>query len=150
LPISVEQLPAVNASLNALATVLLVIGWVLIKVGRERTHRNFMLAAFATSIAFLTCYVIYHAHHLSMPFQGPAALKPWYYAFLISHVVLAACVPFLAMITIYLGFADRRLRHRQVARWTFPIWLYVSVTGVMIYVILYHVYPPASSGITMS
>jgi uncharacterized membrane protein YozB (DUF420 family) len=144
LPIAIEDLPAVNATLNALAAVMLVVGWALIKSGRERAHRNWMLSAFGVSIAFLTCYLVYHYHHLSMPFQGPDALRPWYYVLLITHVVLAACVPVLASITIYLGLADRRVRHRQFARWTFPIWLYVSVTGVIIYLVLYHVYPPSS------
>ena len=91
-----------------------------------------MLSAFAVSIVFLTCYLIYHCHKLaSVEFQGPAGVRPVYYTILITHVVLAATVPFLAGITIYLGLADRRQEHRRLARWTFPIWLYVSVTGVV-------------------
>ncbi len=100
-----------------------------------------MLPAFAVSIAFLTCYLIYHYHKLSVPFQGPSSVRPIYYTILISHVLLAATVPFLASITIYLGLSDRRARHRQLARWTFPIWLYVSITGVIIYVMLYQLFP---------
>jgi uncharacterized membrane protein YozB (DUF420 family) len=138
---SVEELPAVNASLNALAAVLLVLGWAQIKLGRERAHKILMLTAFAVSIIFLTCYLIYHYHKLSVPFQGPSSVRPIYYTILISHVILAATVPFLASITIYLGLSDRRARHRQFARWTFPIWLYVSITGVAIYVMLYQLFP---------
>ncbi|MEX0679004.1 MAG: DUF420 domain-containing protein [Pirellulales bacterium] len=138
---TVEQLPAVNATLNALATVLLVCGWTLIKTRRERAHKVVMLAAFAVSTAFLVCYLIYHYHKLHVAFTGPAAVRTVYLAILTSHVALAATVPFLASITIYLGLADRRKKHRQLARWTFPIWLYVSVTGVVIYVMLYQLYP---------
>ena len=138
---SIDQLPAVNASLNALAAVLLVSGWAQIKLRRERAHKILMLTAFAVSIVFLTCYLIYHYHKLSVRFQGPPSVRPIYYTILISHVLLAATVPFLASITIYLGLSDRRARHRQLARWTFPIWLYVSITGVVIYVMLYQLFP---------
>jgi uncharacterized membrane protein YozB (DUF420 family) len=140
---TVEQLPAVNATLNALATVLLVTGWLLIKARRERAHKITMLSAFAVSCAFLACYLVYHYHVGSVPFAGPAAVRAVYLVILLTHIVLAVTVPFLAGITIYLGLADRRKKHRQLARWTFPIWLYVSVTGVVIYVMLYHLYPPA-------
>jgi uncharacterized membrane protein YozB (DUF420 family) len=143
LNLTVEQLPAVNATLNALATVLLVCGWVLIKARRERAHKITMLTAFAVSCAFLACYLVYHYHVGSVPFGGPSAVRAVYLSILASHVVLAATVPFLAGITIYLGLADRRKQHRGLAHWTFPIWLYVSVTGVVIYVMLYHLYPPA-------
>ncbi len=146
--ISLDQLPTVNATLNAVAAVLLVTGWAFIKAGRERAHKITMLLAFAVSIAFLTCYLIYHYHKLSVKFEGPPSVRPVYYTILISHVTLAATVPVLASITIYLGLRDRRARHRQFARWTFPIWLYVSITGVVIYAMLYHVYPaPAGKSI---
>jgi uncharacterized membrane protein YozB (DUF420 family) len=144
---TIEQLPAVNATLNALAAVLLVSGWVLIKGRRERAHKWTMLAAFAVSCAFLACYLVYHytlksRYNVSgVPFEGPPKVRAAYLVMLTSHVVLAACVPFLAGATIYLGLADRRRRHRQLARWSLPVWLYVSVTGVIIYVLLYHVYP---------
>lgn len=136
-----EQLPAVNAALNALATVLLVCGWLLIKARRERAHKAVMLSAFGVSIAFLTCYVIYHVQVGSVRFAGPSAVRAVYLVILATHVVLAAVVPVLAIITIYLGLKDRRAKHRRIARWTLPIWLYVSVTGVVIYVMLYHLYP---------
>jgi putative membrane protein len=137
-----HPLASLNALLNALATVLLVVGWVLIKRRRETAHRNMMLAAFGVSCAFLASYLAYHfLVRLTVPFAGPATVRPVYYAILLTHVVLATTVPFLAIITIYLGLRNRRLAHRRLARWTFPIWLYVSVTGVVIYVLLYHLYP---------
>lgn len=145
----VEQLPAVNATLNGLAAVLLVAGWLLIKARRERAHKNAMLAAFGVSVAFLVCYLVYHYQVGSVKFVGPSGVRTVYLAILLTHVVLAATVPFLAGITIYLGLADRRLRHRQLARWTFPIWLYVSITGVVIYVMLYHLYPPPAEDSTI-
>lgn len=138
---SVEQLPAVNATLNALATVLLVVGWLLIKTRRETAHKITMCSAFAVSIVFLACYLVYHYHVGSVRFTGPSGVRAVYLAILVSHIVLAATVPFLATITIYLGLSDRRARHRQFARWTLPIWLYVSITGVVVYVMLYQLYP---------
>ncbi len=135
---SVSDLPTVNALLNATATVLLVAGYLLIKRGKERAHKRAMLSAFVVSILFLACYLIYHYQALHVQFTGPAAVRYVYYAILIPHVLLAAAVPFLAVATIYLGLTDQRARHRRIARWTFPIWLFVSVTGVIVYVMLYH------------
>jgi uncharacterized membrane protein YozB (DUF420 family) len=139
--LSVHQLPAINAALNSTATVLLVVGWLLIKSRREQAHKLAMYAAFAVSSLFLVCYLVYHYHVGSVKFQGPAPVRAFYLTMLVSHVLLAATVPVLAGITIYLGVRDRRQKHRQLARWTFPIWLYVSITGVLIYVMLYHLYP---------
>jgi uncharacterized membrane protein YozB (DUF420 family) len=139
---TVSDLPAVNAALNSLATVLLVIGYLLIKARRETAHRNVMLAAFGVSVAFLASYLVYHYHAGSVRFQGPSGVRMVYLAILLTHVVLAATVPFLAGATIYFGLRDRRRAHVRVARWCFPIWLYVSITGVVIYVMLYHLYPP--------
>jgi uncharacterized membrane protein YozB (DUF420 family) len=150
LEISVEMLPAVNATLNALAGLLLVVGWFQIKTHRERAHKISMLSAFSVSIAFLTCYLIYHYQVGSVPFAGPTNVRGVYYSILITHVVLAATVPFLAAVTIYFGLTDRRQRHRQLARWTFPIWLYVSITGVIIYVMLYHLYPESSQDLIIT
>ncbi len=129
--------PTLNASLNALATVLLIVGWVLIRRGHERAHRNTMLSAFGVSVLFLACYLVYHGLVGSVPYQGTGPIRAVYYTILLSHVVLAACVPVLASLTIYWGLRDRRQRHRRLARWTLPIWLYVSVTGVVIYLMLY-------------
>ena len=144
-----------NAVLNATATLLLVAGFLLIKQGRERAHKCVMLTAFVVSCVFLACYLAYHFDLKSrtgasgIPFGGGPPISYGYYAMLLTHVVLAATVPFLALTTIYFGLKDRRERHRQIARWTFPIWLYVSVTGVVIYVMLYHLYPPAGPKLTM-
>lgn len=137
-------LPTVNALLNATATVLLVIGYVLIKARREQAHKVAMLSAFGVSIAFLACYVVYHLQPDSLKsghFSGPPAARYVYFGILIPHIILAAVVPVLAGVTIYFGLRDRRAAHRRVARWTLPIWLYVSVTGVIIYAMLYHIYP---------
>ncbi len=137
-----QYLPTVNAALNALATVLLVAGYVQIRRRHELAHRNLMLAAFGVSVLFLVCYVVYHALVGSKPFEHAGLIRPVYYTILLTHVVLAAAVPVLAGVTIYLGLRDRRAAHRRLARWTFPIWLYVSVTGVVIYAMLYHLPPP--------
>lgn len=145
-----RDLPAVNAALNALAGVLLVVGYVLIKQRRETAHKRTMLGAFGVSVVFLGCYLTYHymLHEYEgsagRKFQGEGLIRPIYFAMLISHVVLAAAVPVLALITIYHGYRDNRAKHRRIAWWTLPIWLYVSVTGVLIYVLLYLVYPPVS------
>jgi uncharacterized membrane protein YozB (DUF420 family) len=149
LHVNFEQLPTINALLNATATVLLVWGYWLIKGGRERAHQRVMLAAFGVSILFLACYLVYHFQVGSVPFRGPQPLRSAYYAMLLTHIVLAALVPFLAGGTIWLGLKDHRVRHVQLARWTFPIWLYVSVTGVLIYLVLYHVYPAPDAGSIM-
>lgn len=144
MPNWVSALPAVNAAFNGLATLLLVAGFLLIKRGRVHAHKRAMLAAFATSIAFLACYLTYHAalHHYTgvghRPYPGAGALKAVYLAILISHVTLAAAVPVLAIITIYRAWKRDWPRHRRIAKVTFPIWLYVSVTGVIIYWMLYH------------
>ena len=143
-------LPAADATLNAVAAVLLVIGYRLIKQGREQAHKRVMLSAFAVSTVFLACYLTYHiGARLSgrgeLRFAGPPPINYVYYAILISHVLLAFTVPVLAITTIWLGLKDRRQAHRRLAWWTFPIWLYVSVTGVVIYVMLYHAYAPLSA-----
>ena len=137
-------LPHVNASLNALAAILLVTGYVLIK-GKQRNeeaHKKVMLSCFGVSVLFLICYVIYHAQHGSQKFPTDvhAGIRYTYLAILASHIILAALVPFLAVWTIWLGLKDRRELHVKVARWTFPIWLYVSITGVIVYVMLYHLF----------
>jgi len=145
----VQYLPTVNAALNAAATVLLVSGLVLIKRGREVAHKRAMLAAFVVSMMFLACYLTYHIHAGHVKFGGPQPVRSIYLAILASHVLLAATVPVLAGITLYLGLRDRRTGHRRLAVWTFPIWLYVSVTGVIIYVMLYHLYPPTTTSSTI-
>lgn len=140
----VLALPAVNAGLNGLATVLLVVGLLLIKKGKTEAHKKAMLAAFATSVAFLACYLTYHValHHYtgsgSRSYPADAPERPLYRGILLTHVFLAAAVPVLAILTIRSGLKADWTRHRRLAKITFPVWLYVSVTGVVIYWMLYH------------
>ena len=131
-------LPTVNAILNASAAVLLVWGYTLIRRKRIDQHRRVMITAFCVSCAFLVCYLVYHAQVGSVRFAKPGAIRVVYLTILATHTVLAAVVPFLAIITLRRGLAARYDRHRRIARWTLPIWLYVSVTGVVVYVMLYH------------
>ena len=135
--LSVQDLPAVNATLNALSGLLLAIGYGLIRTRRIDQHRKAMIAAFATSSLFLICYVIYHLQVGSVPFLRQGFVRPVYYTILITHVVLAATVPPLAIITLTRGLRGRFPQHVKIARWTLPIWMYVSVTGVLVYVLLY-------------
>ena len=134
---SIHDLPAVNASLNALSGVLLLVGYGLIRARRIETHRKVMIAAFITSSLFLVCYVVYHAQVGSVRFTRHGFVRPLYFTILITHVTLAATVVPLALVTLSRGLKARYARHRAIARWTFPIWLYVSVTGVLVYVLLY-------------
>lgn len=139
---SIADLPTINASLNALATVLLLVGYGFIRTGRQRAHKRTMISAFFVSVIFLTCYLIYHFNtQVVTTFQGPAALKPVYFTLLTSHVILAAAVPPLCLVTLYRAWKEQFDQHRRIARITFPIWLYVSVTGVIIYGVLYHLFP---------
>jgi len=135
--ITVHDLPAVNASLNAIAAVLLVTAYVLIRQKRIEAHRRVMLAAFTTSSLFLVGYIVYHAQVGSVRFTRQGFVRPLYFTILITHVVLAAAVLPLAIITLSRALKARFDRHRAIARWTLPIWLYVSVTGVLVYVLLY-------------
>ena len=134
---TVHDLPAVNASLNALSGILLLVGYVLIRRRRIETHRKVMIAAFVTSSIFLVCYVVYHAQVGSVPFTRQGFVRPLYFTILVTLVTLAAAVVPLALVTLSRGLKARYERHRTIARWTFPIWLYVSVTGVLVYVLLY-------------
>ena len=137
----IASLPHLNAALNATATVLLVTGWLLIKRRRIQQHRAVMIAAVITSAAFLTSYVTYHANAGSRPFAGQGPIRIVYFGILISHVILAAAILPLALITLTHGLRERFDRHVPIARWTLPIWLYVSVTGVAVYWMLYRLYP---------
>ncbi len=135
--ISIRDLPAINATLNASSAVLLTIGWLLIRARRREAHRKVMLAAFAMSILFLISYLVYHFNVGSVRFQRTGAIRTIYLAILLTHTVLAATVPFLAVITLRRAWAARFDQHRRIARITLPIWLYVSVTGVVVYWMLY-------------
>src|ERR671937_179959 len=134
---SIHDLPAVNASLNAISGVLLVIGYALMRARRIDLHRRVMIAAFATSSLFLVSYVAYHAQVGSVRFMRQGFVRPLYFTILITHVTLAAVTLPLAVVTLSRGLKARYARHRAIARWTLPIWLYVSVTGVLVYVLLY-------------
>ena len=134
---AVADLPAVNATLNAIAAILLVTGYILIRQRRWRQHRAVMLAAFTTSSLFLISYVIYHANAGSHPFAGQGRIRIVYFTILITHVILAAAIVPLALVTLSRALRSRYDRHARIARWTLPIWLYVSVTGVVVYLMLY-------------
>lgn len=135
-----SNLPFINACLNGLATLLLMAGFLFIRQGKRDAHRNCMLAAFAVSCVFLVGY-LYHkfvvVKGVHTPFKGPESLKPYYLAMLFSHIVLAIAVVPLALISIHRGLSQRYDAHRRIARWTWPIWMYVSVTGVLVYLVLY-------------
>ena len=132
-------LPGVNASLNATSAVLLVAGWIAIRGGRRTAHRNLMVAAFSCSVLFLVSYLVYHYQAGSTRFPGTGTVRQVYLGILLTHTVLAAGVPVLAVITVSRALRGRFAAHRKIARWTLPIWLYVSVTGVVIYWMLYRV-----------
>ena len=134
---SVTDLPALNATLNAISTVLLITGWVFIRRGERQKHKACMIAALITSALFLTSYVIYHAQVGSIPFRGTGWIRTVYFSVLIPHVILAAAVVPPILITVSRGLSAKYGKHRRIARWTLPIWLYVSVTGVIVYLMLY-------------
>ena len=137
---TVSDLPALNASLNATCFVLLTTGYVLIRRGRIAQHRAVMIAAFCTSVIFLVSYLTYHAQIGSKPFQGQGPVRYLYFTILLTHTILAAAIVPLVLITLSRGLKRRDDRHRAIARWTLPIWMYVSVTGVVVYFMLYRLY----------
>jgi putative membrane protein len=134
--LTVRDLPTLNAILNSISAILLVVGYILIRRRRWQAHRNVMIAALVCSALFLTSYLIYHAQVGSVRFQGTGTVRTVYLTILLTHTVLAAFVPFLAVITVWRAWRQRE-RHARIARWTLPIWLYVSVTGVVVYWMLY-------------
>jgi putative membrane protein len=138
--LTVADLPALNAALNGTAAVLLVTGYICIRRGAWGAHKACMLGALTTSALFLVSYVTYHYHAGSRPFPGEGAIRIVYFAILITHVILAAVILPMALITAARGLAARYDRHVRIARWTLPLWLYVSVTGVVIYLMLYQLY----------
>ena len=139
---TLQDLPLLNARLNALATVFIVIGIASIKSDRKSLHIISMTAALITSAAFLTSYIIYHAHHLRTNFTYPGWPRLVYFPLLISHVILAVVIVPLIIMTVVPALRARYDRHRRVAAWTWPLWLYVSVTGVLVYMMLYVWFPP--------
>jgi putative membrane protein len=134
---SVTDLPALNASLNATSFMLLTAGWFLIKSGRRQAHKWCMVAALTVSAAFLTSYVIYHLNVGSVPFKGTGLIRTVYFAVLIPHVILAAAIVPMILVTVSRALSNRFDQHKKIARWTLPLWLYVSVTGVVVYLMLY-------------
>jgi putative membrane protein len=137
--IPVSQLPSLNAALNSLSAILLIAGYLFIKSRNIKAHKTCMLAAFASSILFLISYLVYHYQVGSVPFQGQGGIRLVYFTILLTHTILAITVVPLALVTLYRAFKERFDRHRRIARWTFPIWLYVSVTGVVVYWMLYQI-----------
>jgi uncharacterized membrane protein YozB (DUF420 family) len=134
----VRDLPALNALLNTASAVLLVTGYRLIRQGKREAHRKAMTAALVVSALFLTSYLIYHAQVGSVRFQKTGWIRPVYFSILVSHTILAACVAPMALVTVWRAWKGRFERHRRLARITLPLWLYVSVTGVLVYLMLYH------------
>ena len=139
--LAIEDLPTLNAMLNATSAILLTIGYGFIRKGRRMAHKRTMLSAFVVSVFFFISYLIYHSVAGDTPFQGEGWIRPVYFTILISHIILAALIVPLALITLFRALRERFDRHRKIARWTLPIWLYVSVTGVLIYLMLYHWFP---------
>jgi putative membrane protein len=138
--LEIANLPALNATLNGISAVFLLSGYLSIRRGRPELHKKCMIGALTASAFFLTSYVIYHANAGSRPFQGEGGIRVLYFAILITHVVLAAAILPLALVTASRGLRSQFARHVRIARWTLPIWLYVSVTGVVIYLMLYQLY----------
>jgi uncharacterized membrane protein YozB (DUF420 family) len=132
--------PVINASLNGASAVLITTGRMLIARRKVRLHRACMITAVVTSSLFLTSYLFYHAHVRSVHFPGQGWVRPVYFTILISHTLLAAAVVPLVLLSLNYGLRERFDRHRRISRWTFPVWLYVSVTGVVVYVMLYRIY----------
>ena len=139
--IPISFLPTLNFVLNSTSGVLLLAGFLLIRSGHVRAHRACMIAAFATSTAFLTSYLIYHYNVGDVKFQGTGWIRPTYFSMLASHVILAIVIVPLALVTLRRALKGRFIDHRRIARWTFPLWMYVSVTGVLVYLLVYQLYP---------
>ncbi len=133
-----SNLPHVNAILNGSSALLLLLGYVSIRYGRKAKHRAFMIASLSTSTAFLVSYLVYHAHAGTTRFLGQGWIRQLYLSILLSHTLLAAVIVPLVLITLRFALKERFSRHKRVARWTLPLWIYVSVTGVIVYFMLYH------------
>jgi putative membrane protein len=138
---TVTDLPAVNASLNFTSAVLLTVGYIQIRRQNQNAHKNCMIAAFCTSTLFLACYLYYHYHARSTHFVNPGWFRPIYLTILLTHTILAVVIVPMIFITFNRAFKARYELHKKIARWTWPIWMYVSVTGVVIYLLLYQIFP---------
>ena len=142
----ISYLPHLNACLNTTSALFLIAGYRFIRAGFVRAHRNCQIAALVTSTLFLISYLTYHYYHGDTPFTGQGIVRPFYFAILITHVILAIVIVPLVMITVYRAARGDFIRHRRIARWTLPLWLYVSVTGVIVYLMLYRIYPSQVEG----
>ena len=136
----IDFLPTLNAILNSTSAILLLSGRRAIRRGDRALHRKIMISAFTVSVLFLISYLTYHAFHLTTHFQGEGWIRPVYFTLLTSHTICAAVIVPLVIITLRRGLAEKFPAHRAIARWTYPLWLYVSVTGVIVYLMLYHLY----------
>jgi putative membrane protein len=141
MPDYISFLPHVNAVLNTTSALLLLAGFRFIRRGRIQAHRNCQVTAVVTSTLFLVSYLTYHYYHGSTRFAGQGLVRPLYFAILITHTILAVVIVPLIVVTLYRAARGDFIRHRRLARWTLPLWLYVSVTGVIVYLMLYHLYP---------
>jgi putative membrane protein len=139
----IPYLPSVDATLNAASAIFLTLGYFFVRQKNIRAHKTCMLSAFASSTIFLVCYLTYHYFHGTTHFRGQGIVRGFYFVLLGSHTTLAALIVPLAVATLYRAWRERFTQHKRIARWTLPLWLYVSVTGVLIYWMLYHLYPTA-------
>lgn len=141
MPEYISYLPHLNALLNTTSFLFLIAGYRFIRAGSVRAHRSCQIAALGTSTVFLISYLTYHYYHGDTRFLGQGIVRPFYFTILITHVILAIVIVPLVMITVYRAARGDFIRHRRIARWTLPLWLYVSVTGVIVYLMLYRIYP---------
>jgi uncharacterized membrane protein YozB (DUF420 family) len=141
MPEYISYLPHLNAFLNSTSAIFLIVGYLFIKFGRIEAHRNCQVTAVVTSTLFLISYLTYHYYHGETAFPGHGIVRPIYFTILITHVILAIVIVPMVLITLYRATRADFTRHRRIARWTLPLWLYVSVTGVIVYLMLYHFYP---------
>jgi len=139
---TVHDLPAVNASLNGLSAIFLTVGYIFIRRKNQTAHRNYMLAAFCTSIVFLSCYLGYHLNVQTVThFRNPSWFRPIYLTILLTHTILAVVIVPMILVTLYRAWRQNFEAHKKIARWTWPLWMYVSVTGVIVYLLLYQIFP---------
>ncbi len=136
---------ALNASLNGASAILLACGYAAIRAGKREVHKKFMISAFGVSSAFLVSYIVYHYRVGHVVFQGQGWIRPVYFALLTSHTILAVVIVPMILVTLRRAWLEKFDRHRVIARWTLPLWFYVSVTGVLVYVLLYHLYAPRAA-----
>ena len=136
---------ALNASLNGASAILLVCGYAAIRAGKREVHKRFMISAFGVSSAFLISYIVYHYRVGHVVFQGRGWIRPVYFALLTSHTILAVVIVPMILVTLRRAWLGKFDRHRIIARWTLPLWFYVSVTGVLVYILLYHLYAPRAA-----